>query len=392
MLSKKISKKVKELPISGIRAMLNICTGMKDVIDLVSGPRFTTPDYIVEAAKKALDQGYTNYTPNAGYTDLREAISEKLLKENKMEFDPVSEIMVTAGVTEAFLYAILTTMEKGDEVVISDPTFTCYDPQIRFAGGVPIRIPVKEEDDFRLLPEEIEKAISRRTRMILINTPANPTGAVLGRNDLEGIAEIAKRHDLLVLTDEIYEKFTYDGARHYSIASLPDMKDRTIPVNGPTKTYAMGGWRIGYVAANKEIIEHMVKIQQNDSVCPCAVSQRAALAALLGPEDYVRNMLSEYLRRRELMVSELNKVNGFRCKKPKGSFYAFPNISGTGMTSHNLAIFLIKAGVVTVPGSVFGQHGEDHLRISYALPTEPMEEAVKRIRCALEGFAQPRVG
>ena len=371
---------------SGIRKMYNLALGIEDLVHLEIGePDFPTPHYIIEAAKKAMDEGYTRYTPNSGYMDLRERIAEKLLEENKIEADPTSEIIVTAGAMQALSLAILVTINPGDEVIIPDPAYESFERQVKFAGGIPVPVEVKEENEFRLAPEDVERATTKRSKMVIINTPSNPTGSVMGKTDLEGIAELAKKHNLLILTDEIYEKIIYDGLKHFSIASLPEMKDRTISVFGFSKTYAMTGWRLGYAVSNKKIIEQMNKVQEFYVTCASSISQRAALAALEGPQDCVERMVKEYKVRRDLLYKELIKSDKISCVKPKGAFYLFPNISKTGLRSQKAAELLVEKGkVVTVPGEAFGKNGDEFLRLCYATSMNVLQEATVRILSTLD--------
>lgn len=380
-----ISDRAGSVSRSGIRVMYDLALGLRDLVHLDIGePDFPTPGYIIEGAKKALNEGYTHYTPNAGYRDLRERIAEKLLEENKIEADPESEIIVTAGAMQAISLAILVAVNPGDEVIIPDPGYESFERQVKFAGGTSIPVEVREEEEFRLVPKDVEKAITKKTKMIIINTPSNPTGSVMSKADLEEIAELAKRYDLLVLSDEIYEKILYDGAKHYSIASLSEIADRTIAVFAFSKTYAMTGWRVGYAVSNKQIIEQMTKIQEFYVTCASSISQRAALAALEGSQDFVRNMVKEFERRRDFLYNELSKINRVTCVKPKGAFYLFPNIVRTGMRSQEAAKFLLERGkVVTVPGRAFGKYGDDYLRVSFAASMNNLQIAVERIGATL---------
>lgn len=368
--------------------MYNLALGVEDLIHLEIGePDFPTPNHIIEDAKKAMDERYTRYTPTSGYMDLRERIAEKLLKENKIEADPASEIIVTAGAMQALSLAILVTINPGDEVIIPNPAYESFERQVKFAGGIPVPVQVKEENEFRLLPEEVERVVTKKTKMIILNTPSNPTGTVMSKSDLEGIAEIAKRHDLLVLSDEIYEKILYDGVKHFSIASLPGMKDRTITVFGFSKTYAMTGWRVGYAVSNKEIIKEMNKVQEFYVTCAPSISQRAALAALEGPQDCIEKMVKEYEKRRDFLCYEINKCDKISCIKPKGTFYLFPNISKTGWKSEEIAEVLLKKGkVVVVPGRAFGKYGDYFIRLSFATSMDALQLAVERIKSCLENI------
>jgi aspartate/methionine/tyrosine aminotransferase len=329
-----------------------------------------------------MDDHYTFYTPNLGFQDLRERIAEKVSEENGIDADPRDEIIVTAGAMQAISLAILVTINPGDEVVITDPAYESFERQVRFAGGVPRFVEVKEEDEFKLRAEEVEKVITKKTKMIIINSPANPTGAVMERPDVTLLAELAKEHNLLILSDEIYEKILYDGATHISIASLPGMRERTISIFGVSKTYAMTGWRIGYAIANKRIVEQMNKIQEFYVTCASSISQRAALAALEGPQDCVREMVAEFRKRRDFLYSKLEGIDKIGCVKPKGAFYLFPNITKTGYKSTQVAEeLLMKGKVVTVPGEAFGKnYGDNFIRICYATSMENLELAAERMR------------
>jgi aspartate/methionine/tyrosine aminotransferase len=366
--------------------MYDYALGIEGLVHLEIGePDFSTPQHIVDAAKKALDEGYTRYTPNAGYKDLRESISRKLLTDNKIEADPEKEVIVTSGAMQATSSGMLVTINPGDEVIIPDPAYESFVRQTKFAGGVAVRVPVREEDDFRLNPEEVERAISKRTKMIIINSPANPTGSVMLKDDLEGIAEVAIDHDLLVLSDEIYEKMLYDGAQHYSIASFPGMEDRVITVFALSKTYAMTGWRLGYAVAPKRILEEMVKLQEFYVTCATSICQKAAVAALDGPQEFVSHMVSEFKRRRDYMYDQITRLEGFSCVKPKGAFYLFPNVSKTKLRQEDPARDLLdRCKVATAPGVAFGEHGKGYIRISLASSMDNLKTAAHRMRLGLE--------
>jgi len=347
-------------------------------------PDFDTPQHIREAAKRALDEGYTHYTPNAGLFELREAVAEKLKRDNNVEADPATEICVTVGSQEAAYLAIMCTIEPGDEVLIPDPSYYTYANCVRMAEGMPIWVSLRKENDFRLDPEEVERRITPRSKMMVINSPSNPTGSISTKDDLEEIAEIAKKHELLVLSDEIYEKLIYDGHRHYSIAALSNDPDRVITANGFSKAYAMTGWRIGYVVSSKLIISEIVKVQQSVVSCATAFAQKGAVAALRGPPDFLLKMLSEFTRRRDFIVDGLNEVRGLSVVKPKGAFYAFVDVKKIGVSSQEIAEHLLsEAKVVTTPGSAFGENGEGYLRISYATSMENIKEGLEHINKAV---------
>jgi len=366
---------------SGIRQLFDLAQKMKGVINLGIGePDFETPAHIKEAAKKALDEGYTRYTPNSGFVDLREALSDKVKRDNGLNYSPDEIIVSDGGCTGSILLSMLALVNPGDEVIISDPCFVVYEAIVRIVGATPVFVPITEENDFRMLPENVEKAVTTKTKLIFINSPCNPTGGVMLKADLEGIADIVKRHNLYVLSDEVYEKMLYDGMKHYSIAAFEGMSDRTVTVNGFSKTYAMTGWRIGYALGEKAIIDQMVKMQQYTMVHAPAISQRAAIAALRGPQDFVKEMVEIFDERRLFITKRLNEIKGFRCPTPKGAFYVFPNIKGVGKTSEELAQILLQEGsIATLPGNAFGDNGEGYLRFSYALPLNKLEEACDRI-------------
>jgi aminotransferase len=351
------------------------------VVNLGIGePDFPTPEHIRSAAKNALDEGYTTYPPARGFRDLREAIAEKLRNENHISADPDSEIFVSVGAMQGIFNTALHLIEPGDEVIVVDPGYDYYS-QIRLFGGIPVPVPVHESDGFRLNPESLEKAINPRTRMMILNTPANPTGVVFDKRNLQDIADLAKLHNVIVLSDEPYETIIYDGKKHCSIASLDGMKDLTISVFTFSKTFAMTGWRVGYVVAPEWLIDEMEKIMEHMVSGVTAVSQRAALAALKGPQACVAEMVQAYSHRRKIIHEGLNEIPGVSCILPESTFYAFPNVTGLGMTSWEVAEFLVKEyQVATVPGTVFGKNGEGFLRISFAVDTSTIEEGLLRIK------------
>lgn len=380
-MSKYISKMVQELPISGIRVIFEKARQMKDVIRLEVGePDFDTPNHIKEAAKKALDEGFTHYTPFIGIEELRVAIAEKIKAESGYEVDPDKEIAITPGACSAIYCTVLSTVNPGEKVLIPDPGWPHYEPCVRMAGGIPQHYPLLEGNDFRVDVDDLSKRIDEKTKAIIINSPSNPTGSVLTRKDIEGIAQIAEENDLIVISDEVYEKIIYDNAEHISIASFPNMRERTITINAFSKTYAMTGWRIGYAIAREEIISQMAKLILYTSTCANSIGQKAAIAALRNPQNCVYEMVKEYKRRRDFIVKRLNEIPGISCKVPRGAFYAFPNIKEFGMSSSDFALYLLdNAKVSTVPGSSFGKFGEGYLRISYATTLENLEEAMNRI-------------
>jgi len=384
-----IAERVKELKPSATVALPDRARALReagiDVIDLSEGePYFDTPEKIKAAARKALDEGYVHYISSAGLKELRQAISEKLRIDNQIEVDE-SEIIVTVGAKQALFTAMLSVINPGDEVLIPDPYWVSYTAEVIISGGKPVAISLLESKDFRLDEEEIKEKITKRTKMILINSPHNPTGTVFPKEDLMMIADIAKDHNLLVMSDEIYEKIVYDENRHYSIASFPDMKDRTITINGFSKTYSMTGWRLGYVAASKEIINNILKIQQHSVTHPASFVEKAGVVALRECEEEARSMVKAYKERRDYFIKELNKMDEFSCWTPEGAFYAFPKIVETKFSSEEMTEYLLnEAHLLTVPGSAFGNLGSGYIRMAYSRPIEELEEAVQRMHSTLE--------
>lgn len=375
------SKRIQLIRSSGIRKLFDLARTMSGVISLGIGePDFDTPQHIREAAKRALDAGYTRYTPNAGFPDLREALSAKVVQVNGLDYTPQEVLVSGGGCTGALLLALLTLVDPGDEVIISDPCFVVYEAVARIVGATPVFVAVREEEDFRLIPENVEKSLTTKTKLIILNSPSNPTGGIQSKEDIEGIAEVARKHNLYIVSDEVYETMLYEGMHHHSIAAIKGMRNRTVTVNSFSKTYAMTGWRIGYAVGTREIIDQMIKLQQYTMVHAPAVSQRAALAALNGPQDFIEQMVTIFDERRRFLIPRLNEIEGFRCPTPKGAFYAFPNVEGLGKLSKDMAQILLQSGgVAVVPGSVFGEGGEGYLRLSYAQPLDKLEDACNRI-------------
>ncbi len=367
--------------------MLELSAGMENIIHLEQGePDFTTPRHILNAAIAAAEKGFTHYTEVDGTLELREAIAEKLEKENGIDADPGTDITVTSGTQEAMLIAALGFLNPGDEALIFDPYYPACVEDTLLAEAVPICAPLDERKNYRIEMELLEKYITKRTKMIWMCNPSNPTGHVFPKADLEIISELAQKHNLIVFVDEIYEKIVYDGARHISIGSLPGMEDRTITVNGFSKAYAMTGWRIGYVVAGKKLSATLRKLHYYAVLCPNAISQKAAVAALTGPQNCVQEMVTEFDRRRKLVLHELEEaIKELSYTVPKGAFYVFPNFSNFEKSDESLASRLLKnAGVVTAPGSGFGKTGEGHLRISYSIAYDQVKEGIARIRKYLE--------
>ncbi|MBA1336564.1 MAG: Aspartate aminotransferase [Firmicutes bacterium] len=376
-----ISSNVLAVPHSSIRKMFNIASKLDGVINFGIGePDFDTPGNILEAAKRAMDEGYTHYTANAGLIELREAIARKLERDNGIKADPVNGIIVTSGGMGALSLAMLTLVEKNDEVILPDPSWCNYTSHVILAGGKPVYVPLREENGFMLTAEDIEQRITPKSKVLLINSPANPTGAVINRDEMHKIAKLVKEYGLFIVTDEVYEKFTYDGAEHFSIASISSVADRTILINSFSKSYAMTGWRVGFAAGNSEIIGQMTKLQEHIVACVSTVSQKAAIEALEGPQDQLENMIEKYRARREILIDGLNRIAGIKCSKPKGSFYAFANIKSSGISSEEFALDLLKKKkVCLIPGTAFGESGEGYVRISYATSEENICEGLRRI-------------
>ena len=373
------NSKVARIPASGIRRFFDLIAGVEGAISLgVGEPDFVTPERFREAAIRSIKEGKTKYTSNYGIRPLREAISEHTEKLRGVRYDVDREIMVTVGVSEAVDLAMRATLNEGDEVILADPSYVAYVPGIVLAGGVPVAVPTSEENAFRLLPVDVEAAITPRTRAILLGFPNNPTGAVLEREDVEGIARLAAEHDLLVYADEIYDRLVY-GTEHQSILSQPDMKERTIYLAGFSKSYAMTGWRVGYACAPAEIIEQMMKIHQYTVMCVPTAAQYAALEALKTGEPEVQRMVGEYDKRRQYMWSRFNAM-GLHCFEPRGAFYCFPNITSTGLSDDEFCEQLLKQErVVVVPGNAFGECGRGHVRACYASSMEQIVDACDRI-------------
>lgn len=374
-----VSKTVRELKPSGIRRFFDLAAGMEGVISLgVGEPDFVTPWHIREAAIHSIEEGYTSYTPNAGLPELREEISKYVKNRYHVEYSP-SEVIVTIGASSAIDTAMRTIIDSGDEVIVVEPCFVSYGPTVSLAGGIPVPVQALKEHDFKILPGQIEAAITDKTKALIISYPNNPTGSVLNKQELEAIAEIAKKYDLLVISDEIYAELTYDEP-FTSMASLPGMRERTILVNGFSKAFAMTGWRLGYVCAPEEIANEMLKVHQYALMCASTTSQYAGIEALRNGQKAVEDMVKSYRLRRNFIVSSFNEM-GLACHLPGGAFYAFPSIESTGLSSQEFAERLLKEqGVAVVPGDVFGESGKGHIRCSYATSLEEIKEAMKRIK------------
>jgi aminotransferase len=374
-----LSKIALNYPASGIRRMFDLAAKYDDAIKLTLGePNFGTPANIKQAAKKAIDDGHTHYNPNAGLLELREVVADYYKKYSKQY--NIDNVMVTVGALEALTLSLMTTVDPGDEVIVPDPCFPNYIGQIMLAGAIPVCVPVYEENDFKIRARDIKRAVTPRTKGIVLNSPSNPLGSVLDRAEIERIAQVAEEHDLLVYSDECYERLLYDGQEYFSMAQLPQVLKRVLVINSLSKTYAMTGWRIGFVVGSQEIISNMPKIQEGIVSCVSTFTQMAAIEALTGPQTAVDDMVANYRRRRDILIDGLNSIPGFKCNKSPGSFYAFANIKEFRKTSMEFAEELIRgARVVTVPGSAFGKMGEGYLRLVFANSDENLKEAVRRI-------------
>jgi aminotransferase len=375
-----VARRIAAVPPSGIRRFFDIAATMDDVISLGIGePDFVTPKEILDAGVRSLEKGQTHYTSNSGILELRQAIAENLERLYGVSYEPRSEILVTVGVSEALYLALTAVLDAGDEVIVPTPCFVAYLPEVVFASGVPVPLRTKLEDQFQVRAEAIEALLTPRTKALLIGYPNNPTGAVMTRDNLQALADVAERHDLLVISDEIYDRLVYAGHRHICFASLPRMRERTVTLGGFSKDYAMTGWRIGYAAAPAPLLAEMRKIHQYTIMSSPTTAQVAAIEALQHGEEHVRAMVAEYDRRRQLIVTGLNEL-GLPTFEPRGAFYAFPAIAATGMEDETFAERLLtEERVAVVPGSAFGADG-NHVRCSYATAYERIEEALERIR------------
>lgn len=390
--SDKVNPVVRNLPPSGIRKFFDLVAGTKGVISLgVGEPDFVTPWHIREACIYSLEKGYTMYTSNWGLLELREAVAADLARTYNVNYNPQNEILITVGVSEALDLAMRVLLQPGDEVLIPEPSYVSYAPCTTLAGGVPVFMPTGLENGFRISAEQVQASITPRTKVLLLCYPNNPTGAVMDREELAKIAEVAVANDLMVISDEIYDRLTYTG-RHTCMSSLPGMRDRTVLLNGFSKAYAMTGWRVGYAAGHSEIIGAMTKIHQYSMLCTSITAQMAALEALKNGQPGMRRMVEHYNRRRHLVVQSFKDM-GLPCFEPGGAFYAFPQVTGTGLTSEEFAEELLKQEqVALVPGNAFGGSGEGFVRVSYAASIDDLSEAFRRMtrfvrRCGV----RPRV-
>ncbi|SHJ57058.1 pyridoxal phosphate-dependent aminotransferase [Pseudobutyrivibrio xylanivorans] len=375
-----LNKTITSIKPSGIRKFFDIVAEMPDAISLgVGEPDFDTPWKVRDEAIYSLERGRTFYTSNSGLKELRIEIADFLERHYGLHYNPLTEMLMTVGGSEGIDVALRAMLDPGDEVLIPQPSYVSYEPCTILAGGVPVAINLKEENEFRLKPEELEAAITDKTKILIMPFPNNPTGAVMEKADLEPIVELVKKYDLFVLTDEIYGELTYTGEGHVSIASFPGMKERTIYINGFSKSHAMTGWRLGYVCAPAEIVQQMTKIHQFAIMCAPTTSQYAAVTAIRDCDEDVANMREEYNDRRRYLVNRFKKM-GIKCFEPYGAFYIFPSIAEFGMSSEEFCTRLLKEKeVAVVPGTAFGESGEGNVRISYAYSLEALKKAMDRI-------------
>ncbi len=386
------SKKMDDIPFSGIRKVFEAAGQLekqgKDIINLGIGrPNFDTPAHIKEAAKKSLDDGNVFYTSNYGTEGLRSAVAEKLKRDNGLDYE-MTDVIVTVGANQAVSIAMTALLDPGDEVLVPNPSWLHYFYCADLVGAKTVSYPLLEENGFNVIPEDIEKLVTPKTKMVIVNSPNNPTGSILSKESLQAIADIANKYDLIVLSDEIYEKLIYDDSVHYSIASLDGMKERTVLIHGVSKSYSMTGWRIGFaVSANKEFISAMIRVLQYTVTCANSFAQDGAEAALRGSQQCVEDMRLQFDRRRKLVYDRINKIEGLSCIAPKGAFYCFVNIKKLGMTDQEASdYYLNEAGVAMIPGSAFGEYGAGYLRVAFSNSYENIEKAMDRIAAATESY------
>ena len=384
---KKMNPAILEIAPSGIRKFFDIANEMKDVISLSIGePDFVTPWHVRQEGIRSLEDGKTWYSANRGFAELREEICRWLQRHYHVEYHPDKEVLVTVGGSEAIDLCFRTLLAPGDEVLIPQPSFVCYGPLTAMAGGVPVYIETKAENRFRLTPQEIEEKITPRTKLLVLPFPNNPTGAVMRRADLEAVAEVVRKHDLLVLSDEIYSELTYGETSHVCFSELDGMMERTVVVNGFSKAFAMTGWRLGYVAGPAALVAQMTKLHQYGIMCSPTTAQYAAIEALRNGDADIQNMRTQYDMRRRLIVDGFNRM-GLTCFEPEGAFYVFPCIRSTGLTSEEFCEQLIyQEHVAVVPGPAFGACGEGFVRVSYSYSIKHITEALRRIEHFLEGL------
>jgi aminotransferase len=387
------AERLKHVSFSGIRKVVDAVTDLEGkgetIIHMELGrPDFDTPEHIKKATKKALDDGLVHYCSNYGLPELRKAIAFKLIQENNIPVTP-EEIIVTSGATEAIFLSMFAVLDPGDEILIPEPAFGVFHQCAYLAGAKPISVPLKAENGFKIQVEELEKQITSKTKMIVVNTPNNPTGIVYDEELLRQITEFAQRHDLLVISDEIYEKTIFDNNKHISLASFPNMKERTFTVNGFTKSYAMDGWRLGYLAADHKFVSSLIRAHQYINVSICTFAQKGAVTAIESSQDCVEDMVKEYSDRKNLVVNKLKEM-GLPTVEPKGTFFAFPDITSLGMSSEQASNYFLKdAKVATVPGNCFGKAGEGLIRLSFSCSYSDLETGLKNMKRSVYKLKKP---
>ncbi|WP_010288893.1 aminotransferase [Kurthia massiliensis] len=381
-----VSDMVQQLKPSGIRKFFDLAAGMEGVVSLgVGEPDFVTPWHVREEAIRSLETGFTAYTPNAGLLELRQEIAHYMSSRFNVTYDPEHEVIVTVGASSAIDIAMRTILNPGEEVIVVEPCFVSYVPTVELAGGKAVTVQALQENDFKILPSQLEAVVTDRTKAIMLCSPNNPTGTMLNKEELEAIAQFAIKHDILVIADEIYAELSYDED-YTSMGAIENMRERTILINGFSKGFAMTGWRLGFVCAPRDISEAMLKIFQYQLMCASTMSQYAAIEALRNGRPEVDMMVKSYRRRRNFIVESFNEM-GLSCHNPGGAFYAFPSIKSTGLTSQQFAEQLLQQEkVAVVPGDVFGESGEGHIRCSYASSLEQLQEAVTRIKRFIESL------
>ncbi|MHA1963115.1 MAG: pyridoxal phosphate-dependent aminotransferase [Candidatus Thorarchaeota archaeon] len=370
-----------DVPASAVREIYNKIIGRTDVFDMSVGiPDFDTPEHIKDAAKKAIDDGFTTYTHNAGYIEVRKALAKKLKRDNNIIADPETELICTAGGMGALVLATMVLVNPGDEVIYPDPGFVSHFAHIKLAEGVPVPVQLKKEHGFGLTAEDVESKITPKTKMIVLNSPNNPTGGIISNKELKQIAELCIEKDIYVVADEAYEKFRYADEKPLFIGSLSGMKERTVSIFSFSKTYAMTGWRIAVATGSSELIGAMIKLQEHVIAMPTSIAQKAAQAAAISPQDCVDEMLQTFRKRRDLITKGLNDIEGTDLQPPGGAFYAFPDVSAYGIKSYDLVHKILdETNVVTVHGTAFGDYGEGFLRLCYAVSTDRINEALSRL-------------
>lgn len=378
------SERLRNIQTSGIRRLFSLTQSTSDTISLGIGePDFTPPKHVLDAAARAIEDGKTKYCHSRGVPALREAIARKHQRDYGLSYKPEREVLITIGATEAVSLALLSFLNPGEEVLVPCPGFVCYSPAVQIAGGVPIPIPMLEENGFKPDMSTVASLITENSRLMIVNSPNNPTGSVLSYNELSELGKLAVENDLIVISDEVYEHILYDGVKHYSMSTFPEMRERTITVNSFSKTYAMTGFRIGYALGSERLIDSMSLAHQFLVACVDGPAQHAAQAALEGPQELIFEMVSKFDKRRRFIHRRLSEIDGFTCSLPEGAFYVFPNVRAFGLNSKDLSEFLFDSTkVVTTPGSAFGKFGEGFLRLSYATSMEKIDEALNRIERA----------